>query len=320
MPLASALARLRAMNAPVLTRFAPAPTGDLHLGHVVNAIFVWGLARAAGGEVVLRIEDHDRQRSRLEYEVRILDDLDWLGFQADRHPTSEYRAPDSAGRQSARDAIYRTALAPLFARGLIYGCRCSRADLTASADSGAAQPRAERRYPGTCRDLGIAPGEGVAWRLRFDPGEEAFDDALMGPQRQDPAAQCGDLLLRDRLGNWTYQCVASIDDTVQGISAVVRGADLLESTGRQIRLARLIGRPQPALFAHHRLVMKSSTQKLSKSDRDSGIRDLRAAGWSPDAVIGHAARLVGLACPGDRDRSERRGPPLYRRHLGNYVW
>ena len=246
----------------------------------------------------------------------------WIGSgsrrTATRRPST--RAPDSAGRQSARDAIYRTALAPLLARGLIYGCRCSRADLTASADSGAAQPRAERRYPGTCRDLGIAPGEGVAWRLRFDPGVEAFDDALMGPQRQDPAAQCGDLLLRDRLGNWTYQCVASIDDTVQGISAVVRGADLLESTGRQIRLARLIGRPQPALFAHHRLVMKSSTQKLSKSDRDSGIRDLRAAGWSPDAVIGHAARLVGLPAPETGIAANDVGPPLYRRHLGNYVW
>jgi glutamyl/glutaminyl-tRNA synthetase len=297
---APALARLRAIDVPVLTRFAPAPTGDLHLGHVVNAIFVWGLARAAGGEVLLRIEDHDRQRSRPAYEAGILDDLDWLGFEADRHPTSEYRDPDAPGRQSARDAVYRAALAPLLARGMVYGCRCSRADLAAPAHGGAAPPGAERRYPGTCRDLGIDAGEGVAWRLRFEPGDETFDDLLMGPQRQDPAAQCGDLLLRDRLGNWTYQCVASIDDTVQGISAVIRGADLLESTGRQIRLARLIGREQPALFAHHPLVMKSSTQKLSKSDRDSGIRDLRAAGWSPEAVVGDAASRVGLAAPGTR--------------------
>ena len=153
---------------------------------------------------------------------------------------------------------------------------------------------AERRYAGTCRDAGIPLREGVGWRLKLEPGVEAFDDGLLGPQQQDPSAQCGDLLLRDRLGNWTYQCVAAIDDAVQGVTLVVRGHDLLSSTGRQMRLARLVGRQTPAVFVHHPLIMKSATQKLSKSHGDSGVRDLRAAGWSAAQVIGRAAALAGL--------------------------
>jgi len=275
------------LTAP-LTRFAPAPTGVLHLGHVVNAIYVWGLARTLGGRVLLRIEDHDRQRARAAYERELLDDLDWLGLEPDVFPTSCFRAGRCDGRQSDRDAIYRTALAPLIAAGLVYGCDCSR------AQQGAAPAAGERRYPGTCRDRGLPLGEGVGWRLRVAPGVERFEDALSGEQAQDPSEQSGDLLLRDRLGNWTYQCVAAIDDTVQGITLVIRGRDLLESTGRQIRLARLLGRSDPPTFAHHALIMKSPSQKLSKSDRDSGIRDLRSAGWSADAVIARAAQLAGM--------------------------
>ena len=108
-----------------------------------------------------------------------------------------------------------------------------------------------------------------------------FDDAVHGPLTQRPAAQCGDLLLRDRLGNWTYQFAVAVDDTAQGIDLVVRGDDLLASTGRQILLARHLGRPAPPLYAHHPLVMKSPAQKLSKRDRDTGVRDLRAAGRTP---------------------------------------
>ena len=239
---ASELSRALAARLPPhpLTRFAPAPTGALHLGHVVNAVYVWGLAAALGGRVLLRIEDHDRQRARAEAESQMLDDLDWLGFAPDIHPTDAYRRGSCEGRQSERDAIYRTALAPLVAAGLVYGCRCTRAsqagERTPASDAG------ERRYPGTCRDLGIPPLDGVGWRLKLEPGLERFHDELVGAQQQDPSSQCGDLLLRDRLGNWTYQCVAAVDDTVQGVGLVVRGQDLLSSTGRQIRLARLIGR------------------------------------------------------------------------------
>lgn len=246
----------------MITRFAPAPTGFLHIGHVVNALYVWGAARDAGGRVLLRIEDHDRQRSRREYEAALVEDLAWLGFEAD----------GPLVRQSERDEIYRSALARLSAQGLVYGCRCTRAS----------------RYPGTCRDRGIALTEGVGWRMRIDPGVETFDDVIRGPQAQDPSAQCGDLLLRDRLGNWTYQFAVTVDDHEQGITDVIRGADLLDSTGRQLRLARLLGRSEPPRFWHHGLVMKTVTVKLSKSDGDTGVRDLRAAGWSAEDVIGRA--------------------------------
>ena len=282
---------LRPRVSAALTRFAPAPTGALHIGHVVNAVYVWGLARALGGRVLLRIEDHDRQRARPDLERRLLEDLDWLGFEADIHPSGHYRSGPFEGRQSERAAVYRGALQPLIDDGLVYGCDCTRTQLAAATMASAG---VERRYPGTCRGRRIPPGEGVGWRLKVDPGVETFEDAMIGPQAQDPSAQCGDLLLRDRLGNWTYQCAATIDDTVQGITLVVRGRDLLSSTGRQIRLARLLGRPEPPVFAHHPLVMKSPGQKVSKSDRDSGIRDLRAGGWTAPEVIGYAAHLVGL--------------------------
>ena len=272
------------------TRFAPAPTGYLHLGHVVNALYVWGLARATGAEVLLRIEDHDRQRCRPEYEAALLDDLDWLGFAPDRYPTPEFRAGACAGRQSDRLPIYEQAAEPLRAAGLVYGCRCSRQDLTAGGRSA----EGETIYPGTCRARDWPLDDRAAWRVRIEPGAEQFDDLLCGPQCQDPAAQCGDVVIRDRLGNWTYQFVASVDDDRQGVDLVVRGRDLLASTGRQRRLARLIGRARPATFAHHPLIMKSSDQKLSKSDGDTGVRDLRARGWLAEQVIGEAVRQVGL--------------------------
>ena len=252
------------------TRFAPAPTGHLHLGHVVNALYVWSAAREAGGSVLLRIEDHDRQRSRSEYEASILQDLEWLGFAHD----------GPIVRQSERDEIYREALQPLIARGLVYGCTCTRNDL---AGSGA--------YPGMCRDKGIALSDGVGWRVRFEPGAESFDDVIKGPQIQDPSQQCGDLLVRDRLGNWTYQYAVTVDDHVQRITDVIRGQDLLASTGRQIRLARLLGRDTPPRFRHHQLIMKSAAQKLSKSDNATGVRDLRASGWTREQVLEKAANL-----------------------------
>jgi glutamyl/glutaminyl-tRNA synthetase len=275
----------------VVTRFAPAPTGYLHLGHVVNALHVWEVARQHHGRVLLRIEDHDRQRSRPEYEAAILEDLHWLGFHAD--------AP--LVRQSQRDANYRSALKRLVEQGLVYGCRCSRSDIVAATvhrsakgakvDNRAIEPASELWYPGTCRDRRIPLSDDVGWRLRLAPGVEHFEDAWRGPQAQDPSEQCGDLLLRDRVGNWTYQFAVVVDDRDQGVTDVIRGTDLLDSTGRQIRLARLLGRTSPPRFWHHGLVMKSATEKLSKSDGDTGVRDLRAAGWSPEAVLSRARVL-----------------------------
>ena len=266
----------------MLTRFAPAPTGYLHLGHVVNAIYVWGIAGVRGGRVLLRVEDHDAQRSRSEYEAALLDDLDWLGFVPDLFPTPAFRAGRCEGRQSNRHDLYRAELTRLAERGLVYGCDCPRRAL----ESGA--------YPGTCRDRGLPLADGFGWRVRLDHREEVFVDGLAGKQQQTAAEQSGDVLVRDRLGNWTYQWAVSVDDTRQAITHVIRGSDLLDSTGRQIALARLLGRAEPPAFLHHPLVMKSTTQKLSKSDGDSGVRDLRTRGWSAPAVIGHAAHLVGL--------------------------
>ena len=174
-----------------LTRFAPAPTGYLHLGHVVNAIYVWGLARATGAEVLLRIEDHDRQRCRPEYEAALLDDLDWLGFAPDRasDAASFAPAPARAARAIGCRSTNRRRRA-LRAAGLVYGCRCSRQDSGSGRD---ARTEGELTLSGhvprarSGRSTIARPGECV-----IEPGTERFDDLLCGPQRQDPAAQCGD--------------------------------------------------------------------------------------------------------------------------------
>ena len=295
-----ALAPLAARLPPTpLTRFAPAPTGFLHIGHVVNAIFVWGVARALGGRVLLRVEDHDRQRCRPEYEAALLEDLDWLGLEPDAFPTSAFRAGPCEGRQSDRMPHYLRAAQTLIARGLVYGCNCTRREI--EAVGAASGPRAapavsagDLHYPGMCRARGLALGGPVGWRLVVDAGPVTFDDAVHGVSRQDPSTQCGDLLLRDRLGNWTYQFAVTVDDMAHGVDLVVRGDDLFASSGRQMMLGRLLGRPRPLVFLHHALAMKSPTQKLSKSDGDTGVRDLRAAGWSAPRVLGHAAHLAGL--------------------------
>jgi glutamyl-Q tRNA(Asp) synthetase len=264
----------------VVSRFAPAPTGFLHLGHVVNAIQVWDVTRSRCGRVLLRIEDHDRQRSRLEYERAILEDLAWLGFAAD----------EPLVRQSERTAIYDQALDRLRAAGLVYVCECSRSDLDRSAEI--ALQNGERRYPGTCASKGLADAPGRGVRIRLAPEVVRFVDLRLGPQEQRPFEQCGDLLAKDRAGNWTYQFAATVDDCVQNVTLVIRGEDLLASTGRQIQLARLLGRAEPPAFLHHPLIMKTPTQKLSKSDGDAGIRELREKGWSPQDVLDQAARLL----------------------------
>ncbi len=219
--------------------------------------------------MLLRVEDHDRQRSRPEFEASLLEDLAWLGFAHD----------GALIRQSERDAIYRRALQPLIDRELVFGCTCTRSDIQGDA------------YPGTCRDQDIALSDGVGWRVRMDPGTERFFDELLGPQEQDPSRQSGDVLVRDRLGNWTYQFAVTVDDHEQRITDVIRGIDLLDSTGRQLRLARLIGRATPPRFWHHPLVMKSPSQKLSKSSGDTGVRDLRAQGWTAGQVLARARAL-----------------------------
>jgi glutamyl-Q tRNA(Asp) synthetase len=177
----------------------------------------------------------------------------------------------------------------LRARGLVYACECSRSEiLSVNPTAG------EIRYPGTCATKGLPERAGLGLRVRLEPSVEWFDDGRHGPQEQRPSEQCGDLLVRDRDGYWTYQFAAAVDDYVQGVTLVIRGDDLLASTGRQIQLARLLGRTEPAAFYHHPLVMKTAEQKLSKSDGDTGVRELRARGWTAPQVIGHAAALAGF--------------------------
>lgn len=270
-----------ALPSPWTTRFAPAPTGRLHLGHVLNAIYVWGTARAHGGRVVLRIEDHDRARCRAEYESALLDDLAWLGFE-----------PDTiAPPQRDRDGRYKQALAALHEDGLVYPCDCSRRTIAGDTPD---VPNEELRYDGRCRSRDRQEIATPARRVRMDDGVEAFDDLLLGPQVAAPSLQCGDLLVRDRNGQWTYQFAVTVDDLDQRIDLVIRGEDLLSSTTRQLRLARLLGRVEPSRFLHHPLLRHPDGAKLSKSRGDSGIAELRATGRSAADVIGLAALHGGL--------------------------
>ena len=263
------------------TRFAPAPTGWLHLGHAGAAAWVWGAARAFGGRVLLRVEDHDRIRSRPQYARALEEDLAWLGCEPDAPPV----------RQSERDGLYREALARLAGRDLVYVCDCSRRRIRERAPGGDAE---ELRYPGTCRDRGLAEAASPIRRIRLERTEVVFADLLLGERRQVPADQCGDLAARDRDGQWTYQFAVAVDDLGQGVDVVIRGEDLLASTGRQVQLAQLLGRARPPRFLHHPLIRRADGAKLSKSGRDTGLRELRAAGWSAERVLGAAAAAVGL--------------------------
>lgn len=274
---------------PLRTRFAPSVTGHLHLGHLVNAVFVWGLARAWGGEVLLRLEDHDRRRFSPLFEASILDDLDWLGLVPDLGTTASFRAGPSVWRQSDNDARYATARDRLRAAGQVYACSCSRAVV-----GGDTPPGAEPRYPGTCRDHALEPGPGRRLRVRMGPGAESFDDLRLGPQRQEPERQCGDFVIQDADACWTYQFAVTVDDAEQGITLVIRGDDLLPSTGRQIRLARLLGRGRPPAYLHHPLLRDAAGRKLSKRDFGKALRDHRAEGRMPESLLGEAAFVAGL--------------------------
>ena len=150
------------------------------------------------------------------------------------------------------------------------------------------------RYPGTCRDAAVDGARTSARRVRIEKETISFRDLRLGPVEQVPSDQAGDILARDRHGHWTYQFAVAVDDLDQEVDMVIRGEDLLASTGRQIQLARLLGRKTPPLFLHHPLILRPDGRKLSKSNRDTGIRDLRAAGWSVERVLGEAGAALGL--------------------------
>lgn len=249
---------------------------------MANAIWVWGLAGLTGSRVLLRIEDHDRERSRQAFDAAILEDLDWLGFEPDAGPV----------RQRADAGPYESALERLRALGAVYACDCTRATF---AQWSATHGRVWRGpgCPSACRDRAMTGDSDLVLRVEIGSGTEAWNDWLLGPSGGDPTA-AGDPAVRDRNGNWTYGFSVVVDDLRQSITLVVRGEDLWDATPAQIRLGRLLGRPESPEFAHHALIRKPGGAKLSKADDDTGVRDLRAGGASAGEVIGAAALAIGL--------------------------
>ncbi len=234
-------------------RFAPSPTGDLHLGSLYTAVASYLDARASGGRWLLRIEDVDRPREIAGSAASIVSTLQAFGFEWDGEIV----------RQTDRTAHYVAALEALRARGLTFECSCSRAQLAE-----------EERYPGSCRERPPIPGVPTAARLRVEPGYVQFEDRIQGVYRQDVAAAVGDVILRRRDRLFAYFLAVVVDDAAQGVTHVVRGADLLDNTPRQIYLQRLLGLPPPA-YAHVPVLVEAGGAKLAKSERsvrlDSGV-------------------------------------------------
>jgi glutamyl-tRNA synthetase/glutamyl-Q tRNA(Asp) synthetase len=256
-------------------------------------IYVWGLAARNNAAVHVRIEDHDGQRCRPEYTTKLRETLDSFGF-----------VPMNGGRwsrQSEHDERFQAALGRLREQNLVYACRCSRKDVQSQTDAASS---AERRYPGHCRDLSLPEGAGTALRVRLPDDVVRFHDARHGWQTQQPSMQCGDMVIRDRLGQWTYQFVVVVDDLCDEIDWVIRGDDLLSSTGRQLLLARMLDRAMPLNFFHHPLIVNADGAKLSKRDKAAPIGELRRQGLTPGEIIGLAASRCGLVADTARIRPD----------------
>ena len=278
-------------------RFAPSPTGDLHIGSAATALVAWLSARAAGGPFILRVEDIDTPRVVAGAEARQRDDLRWLGLDWDEGP--DLGGPHAPYRQSERSNHYEAALARLASDDLLYYCDCSRAEIARVASAphlGDEGPR----YPGTCRDLGLRARSfkrPPAIRLRVPERTIVVEDALQGHLAQDVAAEVGDFVLKRGDGIYAYQLACVVDDLAMGITEVVRGADLLDSTARQLLLAALLGGTPPT-FAHAPLVVAADGSRLAKRAGGVALRDHRDAGTPPGRVVRGLARLLGLQ-PGE---------------------
>lgn len=280
-------------NKMVKGRFAPSPTGRMHLGNLFTALVSWLSVRRQGGGWILRIEDLDPQRSRMEYARLIEDDLHWLGLDWDEGGVDGTGAA-APYCQSLRGDIYEAAFHRLAATGLLYRCRCSRADIMATQAPHQADGRVV--YAGTCRPAPAPPftldAAAGAVRLWVPSGEIAFDDRVYGHHSVNLAARCGDFVLRRADGAWAYQLAVVVDDAAMGVSEVVRGSDLLLSAAQQIYLYRLLGAEVPA-WAHVPLVCNAEGRRLSKRDADMGMDALRAR-FSPREVIGRLGWMAGL--------------------------
>jgi glutamyl-Q tRNA(Asp) synthetase len=266
-----------------VTRFAPSPTGQLHLGHAYSALFAANAARASGGRFLLRIEDIDQTRCRAEYIEGIYEYLRWLGL--------TWESP--VRRQSEHFADYQRALQTLEDRGLIYPCFCTRKDI--SSHEGAPHGPEGTLYPGTCRDLPnperherMARGESYALRLdiakaRLDVGHDLwFEDAGRGRTRAEPE-QLGDVVLARKDSPASYHLAVTLDDALQGVTLVTRGVDLFHATHLHRLLQALLGLPVPR-YHHHPLLLDDNGKRFAKRDRAVTLASLRAAGWTPGDV------------------------------------
>lgn len=269
---------------PYVGRYAPSPTGHLHLGNLRTAAIAWARARAAGGRFLVRVEDIDRQRSRPEFEAQQLADLAAIGLDWDGEPV----------RQSDRDSLYDDALRRL----PTFTCYCSRKDIQRElAEMGGAPHGAPGAYPGTCRDLSegeraeraaalAAEGRGPSLRLRADVREWRARDVLHGTI----VDAVDDMVLRRADGMWAYNLAVVVDDADQGVTEIVRGDDLLSSAPRQGYLAHLLGVPEPT-YAHVPLVVNAEGRRLAKRDGDVTLRDIsadEAKRWILDSLRGGA--------------------------------
>ena len=271
-------------------RFAPSPTGRMHLGNVYSALLSWLSVRSQGGAWVLRIEDLDPQRSRREFARQIEDDLRWLGMDWD-----EYFV------QSDRSEIYTHYLNVLGQKGLTYPCYCTRADIMATQAPHESDGRIV--YAGTCRPKHLEEawinadahpsGRKPATRIIVPNEEIRFVDAHYGEQSVNLARHCGDFVLRRADGAWAYQLAVVVDDALMGITEVVRGRDLLLSAPQQIYLYRLLGFEVPT-FCHLPLLCNLAGQRLCKRDKSLDLGEIRKAGHSPESVIGKLAFYAGI--------------------------
>lgn len=278
-------------------RFAPSPTGRMHLGNVFAALISWLSARKEGGKWILRIEDLDPQRSRIDHARLIEDDLAWLGLDWDEGGV-DGKGPNGPYCQSMRGEIYKEALEKLQATGLTYPCFCTRADIMATQAPHESDGRVV--YVGTCRPsrLGGSFDEATvdrperAIRLFVPDKDMTFTDRLYGSQTVNLAAHCGDFVLRRADGAWAYQLAVVIDDALMGVTEVVRGSDLLLSSAQQIYLYELLGYPVPR-FAHIPLLCNGSGQRLSKRDSSLSMEEMRKE-YTPSQLIGQLAYIAGI--------------------------
>ncbi|MBK7857794.1 MAG: tRNA glutamyl-Q(34) synthetase GluQRS [Archangiaceae bacterium] len=263
-------------------RFAPSPTGLMHLGNARSALLGWLHARAAGGEFHLRIEDLDAGRCKPEYVDALKRDLEWLGL--------DWDGPVLV--QSERALLYREALGVLDAKGLTFFCTCSRADL-ARAASAPHEGEDGPLYPGTCRQGPTKARHPASVRFRAQGGPTSFVDLLHGPYTQDVARAVGDFVIRRADGIAAYQLAVVVDDAQSGITHVLRGDDLLSSTPRQLQLYAALEQPAPQ-FAHLPLLLDEHGKRMAKRDGSSTVAYFRERGLGPERLLGLMAKWSGL--------------------------